>query len=194
MLVSVTKKHFSERKPEDLVFFCDVDLVYDANLVNRIRFFVKKNEVYFPIFFSQYEIVPSGFWRSFSYGMVAFQYSDFLQTGGFDLDKVTVKYIPVSNFLHMLHKVCCIHRSNDWLNQWKIGWGEEDIDLLNKFIAIKTSIHRVNEKGLFHPFHSKNCQTTNTDKSKHDCLQTKYTHKADIFTLYNIYKDAKLQR
>ena len=89
------KTHFSERKPEDLVFFCDVDLVYDANLVNRIRFFVKKNEVYFPIFFSQYEIVPSGFWRSFSYGMVAFQYSDFLQTGGFDLDKVMVKYIPI---------------------------------------------------------------------------------------------------
>ena len=68
-------------------------------------------------------------------------------------------------------------------NQWKIGWGEEDIDLLNKFIAIKTSIHRVNEKGLFHPFHSKNCQTTNTDKSKHDCLQTKYTHNSESISI-----------
>ena len=74
-----------------MIFFCDVDLVFDANLVNRIRFFVKKNEVYFPIFFSQYELVPSGFWRTFSYGMVAFQYEDFLQTGGFDLEKVLVK-------------------------------------------------------------------------------------------------------
>ena len=96
-----------------MIFFCDVDLVYDANLVNRIRFFVKKNEVYFPIFFSQYEIVPSGFWRTFSYGMVAFQYSDFLQTGGFDLDKVMVKSIPIYKFLHMLHKVWCVDKMID---------------------------------------------------------------------------------
>ena len=67
-----------------------MDLVFDVNLINRIRFFVKTNEVYFPIFFSQYELVPSGFWRTFSYGMVAFQYNDFIQTGGFDLEKVMV--------------------------------------------------------------------------------------------------------
>ena len=84
-----------------MIFFCDVDLVFDANLVNRIRFFVQKNEVYFPIFFSQYELVPSGFWRTFSYGMVAFQYDDFLRTGGFDLEKVLVQDMQQITGYHM---------------------------------------------------------------------------------------------
>ena len=87
------KAYCSSRKTTDLIFFCDVDLIFDMNLVNRIRFFVKKEEVYFPIFFSQYELVPSGFWRTFSYGMVAFQYGDFVKTGGFDLDKVRFKNV-----------------------------------------------------------------------------------------------------
>ena len=84
----------NNRNEKDLIFFCDIgillillpvfyfiasgynevptDLIFDSSFIKRIRLLTAFNTVYFPIFFSQYQLSPSGFWRWFSFGMVAF--------------------------------------------------------------------------------------------------------------------------
>ena len=67
---------FSEN---DLFFVCDVDLLVKFNTLQRIRMHASADQAYFPIFFSQYQKASGlneiteddGFWRTFSYGMVA---------------------------------------------------------------------------------------------------------------------------
>lgn len=77
-----------------IVFFCDVDMVFSQETVNKIRFNTRPGSVYFPIFFSQYappcdaELTideENGFWRIHSYGMVSMHVRDYFITDGFDL-------------------------------------------------------------------------------------------------------------
>lgn len=87
----------------EIVFFCDVDLVFSPEILLHIRRnTIQGKQVYYPVFFSQYDPQvftyshwnpkthfrfeeDDGFWRGFSYGMVSMYKSDFDKTGGFDL-------------------------------------------------------------------------------------------------------------
>ena len=91
------------KDPNEIIFFCDVDLVFSIEILMHIRRNTIQNKrVYYPVFFSQYDpdVVYSehtrpqnhfhfeeldGFWRHFSYGMVSLYKSDFMKTSGFDL-------------------------------------------------------------------------------------------------------------
>jgi len=86
----------------EILFFCDVDLVFTTDLLTHIRRnTVQRQRVYYPVFFSQYDpdVVyvekprpPThfsfeeldGFWRYFSYGMLSIYKSDFDNTTGFN--------------------------------------------------------------------------------------------------------------
>jgi len=87
---------------KEILFFCDVDLVFKKKILKNIRRnTVLGKQVYYPVFFSQYDpsIVHTGekssqyfryeeldgYWRSFSYGMVSMFKHDFAKTRGFDL-------------------------------------------------------------------------------------------------------------
>ena len=88
----------------EILFFCDVDLVFTTDILSHIRRnTVQGQRVYYPIFFSQYDpdVVyvekprpPShfsfeeldGFWRYFSYGMFSVFKSDFDSTIGFNME------------------------------------------------------------------------------------------------------------
>jgi len=88
---------------DEILFFCDIDLVLAPEILLHIRRnSVQGTQVYYPVFFSQYDpdvvfverTKPSnhfrfseldGFWRHFSYGMVSLFKSDFDRTEGFDL-------------------------------------------------------------------------------------------------------------
>ena len=93
------------RKDSDIIVFMDVDLVFDEKYIHRIqRNVIQGKRAYFPVFFSQFDpelvydsnhLKPKtpwslnerdGFWRIYSYGMVAIYKSDFDKTGGFNLD------------------------------------------------------------------------------------------------------------
>ena len=137
--------------------------------------------VYYPVFLSQYELIDKGFWRGYSYGMVVFNRGDYMKLPGFDMTK--------------------------------IGWGEEDIELYQQFLTQKTmSIireksddfckitcqtasvitlkKRSRDPDLFHPFHSKDCSNL-IAKQHYDCVQTKFSHKANIKTLYDYFRHNK---
>ena len=147
----------------------------------RVRQLVLSNTAYFPVFLSQYELIAHGFWRGFSYGMVVFHREDYLKLPGF--------------------------------NMTKVGWGEEDVELYQQFLnqksltvirkTIQMSILRSNlvydqiyffeivlrrsrDPDLFHPFHAKKCSNLKS-KQFSDCVQTKFSHKASVKTLYGYF-------
>ena len=86
----------------EILFFCDVDLVFARDMLNHIRRnTVRGEKVYYPVFFSQFdpdvvyvekERPPThfsfeeldGFWRYFSFGMLSIYKSDFARTIGFN--------------------------------------------------------------------------------------------------------------
>ena len=93
------------RRDSDIIVFMDVDLIFTEKYVKRIqRNVIQSKRVYFPVFFSQFDpdmiydenhpnpeshwrlTERDGFWRIYSFGMVALYKSDFDKTGGFNLN------------------------------------------------------------------------------------------------------------
>jgi chondroitin sulfate synthase len=129
-----------------LLFFIDVDMVFNRDTLMRIRYSTIENrQVYFPIVFSQFDPNPGifgidknfnkedyykfdldhGNWRAFGYGMVSVYYGDLKRVGGFDTSIV--------------------------------GWGKEDVDLWDKFCVSNLTIFRSIDPGLVHVFHKISC-------------------------------------
>lgn len=144
-----------------LMFFCDVDIYFDYDFLERCRLHTSPGaKVYYPIVFSQYnpEIVyggfstpnlkeqmnivqESGFWRDFGFGMTCQYKDDFFNVGGFDL---SIK-----------------------------GWGGEDIALYKQYISSSLTIIRAYDPNIFHIYHAKNCRKTLSDAQFISCLQSK---------------------
>uniref|UniRef100_A0A8C1N0X9 Hexosyltransferase n=1 Tax=Cyprinus carpio TaxID=7962 RepID=A0A8C1N0X9_CYPCA len=121
----------SQLANNSLLFFCDVDLVFNADALQRCREnTIEGGQVYFPIVFSQYDpkIVyaggppedsafvftkKSGFWRHYGFGITCIFKSDFLKAGGFD---TSIQ-----------------------------GWGLEDVDLFTKVINSGLKVFRSQE-------------------------------------------------
>ena len=88
----------------EILFFCDVDLVFTTDLLQRVRKnTIQGQRVYYPVFFSQYDpgivnikrprpLTPfnfeeeDGFWRFYNFGMFSIYKSDFDRTRGFKAD------------------------------------------------------------------------------------------------------------
>ncbi|RXN12958.1 chondroitin sulfate synthase 3 [Labeo rohita] len=116
-----------------LLFFCDVDLVFNADALQRCRDnTIEGSQVYFPIVYSQYDpkIVyaggptedstfvftkKSGFWRDYGFGIACIFKSDLLKAGGFD---TSIQ-----------------------------GWGLEDVDMFTKVINSDLKVFRSQEAG-----------------------------------------------
>jgi len=90
-------------KDSDLVFICDVDLTIRSDFFTRCRKnAVKGSRVYYPEFFKLYNLDyvyryskkpdyirvarENGHWATYSFGMLCLYKSDYLASGGFDLD------------------------------------------------------------------------------------------------------------
>ncbi|XP_046861386.1 chondroitin sulfate N-acetylgalactosaminyltransferase 1-like [Xenia sp. Carnegie-2017] len=133
----------SWNKGNDVMFFCDVDMHFDADFLDRCRFYTNPGKmVYFPIVFSLYNPdtiytntpnikqqlnlqIKTGYWRETGFGMACIYKSDFMNTKGFD---TSIK-----------------------------GWGGEDVGLYRKLIKTDIRIIRATDRGLFHIYHPKKC-------------------------------------
>uniref|UniRef100_A0A1B6M1P9 Hexosyltransferase n=1 Tax=Graphocephala atropunctata TaxID=36148 RepID=A0A1B6M1P9_9HEMI len=147
-------------EPDDLLFFIDVDMIFNAKALLRIRLnTVRGKRVYFPIVFSQYDprIVfnalespehfritqDTGYWRQFGFGITSLYKTDLRRVGGFD---TSIK-----------------------------GWGKEDVDLFDKFVAIaeNVTIFRAADPGLVHVFHMVECDPNLTETQLEMCKNTR---------------------
>ena len=148
-----------------LMFFCDVDVYFTSDFLERCRFYSAPGvKVYYPIVFSLYNptivyggVVPSqaqlfrvnkemGYWRDFGFGMTCQYQSDFLAIGGFDL---SIK-----------------------------GWGMEDVRLYKKYVSSEVRIIRAPDRGLFHIWHTKHCNRSLTGSQYVACLNSKVKNEA----------------
>uniref|UniRef100_A0A8C5M973 Hexosyltransferase n=1 Tax=Leptobrachium leishanense TaxID=445787 RepID=A0A8C5M973_9ANUR len=144
---------------ESLLFFCDVDLVFTTEFLQRCRAnTIFGQQIYFPIIFSQYDpkIVyagkvqsnnnfaftqKTGLWRNYGFGIACIHKGDLLHAGGFDVS---------------------IH-----------GWGLEDVDFFNKVIQAGVHIFRSQEVGVVHIHHPVFCDPNLDPKQYKMCLGSK---------------------
>lgn len=155
----------SWEKGNVLLFFCDVDIYFTAEFLNRCRLYSTPGvKVYYPVVFSLYNpmivyggSVPplmnqyrinrdTGYWRDFGFGMTCQYKSDFLKIGGFDL---SIK-----------------------------GWGMEDVRLYRNYLASDLAVVRAADRGIFHKWHSKYCSRNLTQPQFLACIKSKVKSEA----------------
>lgn len=143
-----------------LLFFCDVDLVFNSMFLHRCRTnAIRGSQVYYPVVFSQYdpkvafrnETIPStpffygkdaGFWRLYAFGIACIYRSDLMDIGGFD---TTIQ-----------------------------GWGLEDVELYERFVSSKTyEVFRAIEPGLVHIYHEIACARDLPEEQLKMCFNSK---------------------
>ena len=155
----------SWEKGNVLLFFCDVDIYFTAEFLNRCRLYSTPGvKVYYPVVFSLYNpmivyggsVSPlmnqyrinrdTGYWRDFGFGMTCQYKSDFLKIGGFDL---SIK-----------------------------GWGMEDVRLYRNYLASDLAVVRAADRGIFHKWHSKYCSRNLTQPQFLACIKSKVKSEA----------------
>lgn len=163
----------SQLRNNSLLFFCDVDLVFNTDALQRCRDnTIEGRQVYFPVVFSQYDpkIVyagdppedsnfvftkKSGFWRDYGFGISCIFKSDLLRAGGFD---TSIQ-----------------------------GWGLEDVDLFTKVINSGLKVFRSQEAGIVHIFHPVLCDTHLEPKQYKMCVGSKASAYASTMQLAQLW-------
>lgn len=152
--------------PHALLFFCDVDLVFDMEFLDRCReHSVRGKRVYYPMVFSQFNhsignLTKStshlhgdkGFWRRYGFGMVCVYGEDVTAVGGFDTNIQ--------------------------------GWGLEDVRLFEKFVSIgRYDVIRAPDPGLIHIYHKASCSSDLEPNRLRSCETSKMSQLASSSSL-----------
>ncbi|KAA0703599.1 Chondroitin sulfate synthase 3 [Triplophysa tibetana] len=163
----------SQLRNNSLLFFCDVDLVFNTDALQRCRDnTIEGSQVYFPVVFSQYDpkvvysgeppdesnfifTKKSGFWRDYGFGISCIFKSDLLKSGGFD---TSIQ-----------------------------GWGLEDVDLFTKVIHSGLKVFRSQEAGIVHIYHPVLCDSHLEPKQYKMCLGSKASTYASTMELAELW-------
>lgn len=150
-------------KDDDLLFFVDVDMVFTSESLERIRInTIQGKQAYFPIVFSEFD--PS---IVYSDDSVTSSPNHFLineDTGywrqyGFGIASVYKSDLKkVGGFDTSIH-----------------GWGKEDVDLFDKFVAAakNISVFRAVDPHLVHVFHIVDCDPNLNEAQLRMCKGTR---------------------
>ena len=151
---------------DQLVFVVDVDLDISTDFLQRCRLnTVKGQQVYFPVFFKLYN-------------------PDFVNRYHRGNNSLLISRSK-GHWAHYSFGMVCIY-AGDYAKSGGFdtamhGWGEEDVDLLNKVLKAKLEVFRAPDPGLIHNWHTKTCKkekVTNPVAYEH-CLQSKGENLAD---------------
>ncbi len=147
--------------PKDaLLFFVDVDMYLTPGFLTRCRANTKRKEqVYYPIVFSQYN-------------------PDYVY--GHEEDRTTSQ-LAVSKeagfFRHYGFGIVCLYNADlstvGGMDSSIIGWGMEDVDLYQKFVASNITVFRAPDPALVHIYHTVMCDTKLEAKQYQMCLGSK---------------------
>ena len=158
LALNMGSKYFGKKA---LLSFTDVDLVFDTEYLYRCRVnTIPREQVYFPIMFSQFHPNitrtgkmkkkklfaferDAGLWRIYSYGPVCVYSDDVTSVNGF--------------------------------NTSILGWGLEDIEFFEKFVqGGRFRVFRAPDRGLLHVFHKHApCSPKSTFKQQKMCRDAK---------------------
>ncbi|XP_029941389.1 chondroitin sulfate synthase 3 [Salarias fasciatus] len=169
----------SQLHNDSLLFFCDVDLLFSADALQRCRDNTAQGrQAYFPVVFSQYnpKIVygekpptnskfvltkKSGFWRDYGFGIACIFKSDLLRTGGFDTSI--------------------------------LGWGLEDVDLFTKVINSGLKVVRSQEPGIVHVYHPVHCNASLEQKQQKMCVGSRASTFASAMQLAELWLEKHIE-
>ncbi len=167
-------------KDDQLLFFVDVDLDITTEFLQRCRLnSVRGKQVYFPVFFKLYN---PNFVNKYHRGN-----SSLLITR------------HRGHWAHYSYGMACLYASDyeksGGFDTSMKGWGEEDIDFLNKVMKSGLEVFRAPDPGLIHNWHRKTCNkdtVTNPIAYEH-CLQSKGENLADRVELSQYVFEAELK-
>lgn len=171
-------------KDDDLLFFIDVDIVFNAESLQRIRLnTVKHHTAYFPIVYSEYD--PSVV-NNDDYNVVKSRHVNKISvvpSDDLDENPHSINHIDHINsddygyFRQFGFGIASVYK-NDFVsvggfNTEIKGWGLEDVHLFDKFVQSNISIFRAVDKGLVHIFHPVYCDK-NLDVTQYQmCVGTR---------------------
>ncbi len=160
----------SKLYPEELAFFCDVDMTISKPFLEKCRKnTIRGKRVYYPEVFALYNLDyvyhekkhPSrifiertnGHWVYYGYGMLCIYKSDYDTVGG--------------------------------MNTSIAGWGGEDVNLFEKVLRKRLDVLRAPDTSLSHRWHEKNCPKSLSGKQLQHCFGSRGEHLADRIQLAN---------
>ncbi|CAK9293485.1 unnamed protein product [Gordionus sp. m RMFG-2023] len=183
----------SQYVSQDLLFFIDVDMIFDYDFLRRVRYFTKLNEsIYFPIVFSQFN-------PDFTYGndsinkrkLPSYLYenvdnSSSTNTRDLHSFKVTAK---TGTWRSYGYGIVGIYKYDftrvGGFDMGIFGWGKEDVDLFDKCIAKKYDVIHAPDPGLIHVFHDSICPPTLNNDQFIMCIKSKSSTLGNHYNLYN---------
>lgn len=169
----------SQLHNDSLLFFCDVDLQFSAEALQRCRDNAAQDrQAYFPVVFSQYnpkmaygEKPPpngepvltkkSGFWRDYGFGIACMFKSDLVRAGGFNVSI--------------------------------LGWGLEDVDLFTKVVDSGLTVVRSQDPGLVHIYHPVHCNASLDQKQQRMCLGSRAATFASVMQLAELWLEKHVE-
>lgn len=168
--------HAAGPPPDDLLFFVDVDMLWTAATLDRVRLnTVRGRTAYFPIVYSEYDPVvvygraagspnhflvnqDTGYWRQYGFGIVSAYATDLTAAGGLD---TSIR-----------------------------GWGNEDVDLYEKFVRSRTaaaaSVFRAADPDLVHVYHPVECDAGLPEPKARMCANTRFETYGNVDQFANI--------
>lgn len=175
---------------DDLVFFIDVDMMFNHESLRRIRInTIKYNQVYFPIVFSEYnpDVVNGDDYNKVK-GETLFvdteleKFIDDEETVRTDRELANLKYSreitdDTGYFRQYGFGILAIYKRDfERIGGFDLnikGWGLEDVQLFETLIKSNLTVYRIADETLVHIFHSVDCDK-NLEKSQFKmCLGTK---------------------
>ncbi|KAK6631475.1 hypothetical protein RUM44_006002 [Polyplax serrata] len=168
--------------PEDeynILFFIDVDMVFDETTLERIRLnTIEGKQVYFPIVFSEFD--PT----------VVYNYDEIGESPNHYLINSNTGYWRQFGF-----GIASMHgkdlRMIGGYNTTIKGWGKEDVDVFDKFVAISSNItiFRSVDHALVHVFHLVECSDRLEETQLKMCRGTRKDTYGSVDQLANFLYD-----
>ena len=146
-----------------LMFFIDVDIQFTPDVLERVRLATALGRsAYYPVVFSQYDpsMATGG---NFSSGAGCWRQFGYGIVAVYNAD-----FIDAGGFNLDIH-----------------GWGQEDVDLVDRLLARNLSLFRAVDPGLMHVFHAKHCDARLDAAQYQMCLGSKASSFASLETLSN---------
>lgn len=159
--------HFSK---DQLVFVVDVDLDISTDFLQRCRLnTVQGKVVYFPVFFKLYNQDFVNRYHRANHSLLISRHR--------------------GHWAHYSYGMVCLYagdyQKTGGFDVSMHGWGEEDIDLLNKVLKSGLEVFRAPDPGLIHNWHRKVCDKAKISQGPayEHCLQSKGENLADRIEL-----------
>ncbi|XP_053611389.1 chondroitin sulfate synthase 1 [Plodia interpunctella] len=176
---------------DDLVFFIDVDMMFNYITLRRIRInTIKYNQVYFPIVFSEYnpEVVNGEDYNKFKDENVVLNMNlgKYVASSEYDVKSdreiANLKYSNDINddygyFRQYGFGILAVYKRDlERVGGFDLkikGWGLEDVQLFETFIKSNLTVYRAPDDSLVHIFHSVDCDKNLVKSQFKMCLGTK---------------------